>query len=303
MRFDQLSKSLLRDTLAVGGQIHSEHEVPGATQTIDGWFVPDPARRPALDQRGLLGRLSRSIPALLEPFHDPPDIGEVRACIHKQLALDRHRQREAARAQEKRPPFPRLWILSAGRPRRVLKAYGFTPMPGWPLGCWRRSKADALGLIVIRDLPPVRDTLMLRLMGRGAVLRRAVADLGRLPEDAWERQVAMHHLMQFRIVVKDNPTDDEEREYLMSTQSLYESWVQQTRDEGRKEGLKEGHLAMARRSIRTVYEARLGPMPATLVEKLDATEDLARLEAWQAQVAVGSAEEIAAALAPGGERS
>lgn len=295
MRFDQLSKSLLRDTLAVGGQVHSEHEVPGATQTIDGWFVPDPARRPALIQRGLLGRLSRSIPALLEPFHDPPDIGEVRACIHKQLALDRHRQREAARTQEKqekRPPFPRLWILSAGRPRRVLKAYGFTPMPGWPPGCWRRSKADALSLIVIRDLPPVRDTLMLRLMGRGAVLRRALADLDRLPEDAWERQVAMHHLMQLRIVVKDNPTDDEEREYLMTTQSLYEAWVKQTRDEGHK----LGELAMARRGIRAIYEARLGPMPATLVAILDATEDLARLEAWQVQVAVGSAEEIAAAL-------
>jgi hypothetical protein len=47
-------------------------------------------------------------------------------------------------------------MFSAGRAERVLKGYGFTPLRGWPPGFHERWKEDAIGLVVLRDLPRTR---------------------------------------------------------------------------------------------------------------------------------------------------
>ncbi|MGK4005877.1 hypothetical protein WMF31_24840 [Sorangium sp. So ce1036] len=318
-RFDQLSKALLEDTLAVGGRLVPEKEVASEVQSIDGWFVPDPGRRGALSGRGLLGRMVLDASGLLEAFHEPPDIDEVRACVHKQLTVDLQQLRATPRGvAAPRPPFPSLWIISAGRPERVLAAYQFIRLAGWPPGFWGRCEADAVGLVVVRDLPPGRDTLMLRLMGRGAVQTAAIAELMQLPEDAWERRVAVEHLVAFRFKLPQDGSH-EDREYMMSTENLYETWRERFREECRKlgldeglkqgldeglkrgldEGLKRGLNEARKQGLREVYEARFGPMPANLVAILEATDDEARLKSWNVLAAVGSAEEFAAALAAG----
>mgnify|MGYP000152003446 CR=1 FL=1 len=318
-RYDQLSKFLMRDALAVGGQLHPQHEIATEVQATDGWFVPDAARATNLAARGLLGRLFSGVPALLEPFHEPPDVDEIRACIHKQLAADLLRLREAERRRSRppRPPFPLLWVISGGRPETVLSKYGFTEIPEWPSGCFQRCEADAFGLIVIPDLPRERDTLILRLMGRKEVQAGALEDLQRLEEDAWEREVALKHLLAFRF---ETPKDgsDEDREYLMNTEEIYATWLKRTQDEargkaldegkklgldeGKRQGIDEGKRQGLRRNICAVYEARLGPMPEALRVVVDATDDMAQLEAWVVLVAIGSAGEIAEALAGGKRR-
>ena len=324
--FDALGKGLLRGTLHHGGDLHPAHEVTSPSQSVDGWFQPDPARDDQLRHRGTLGRMARGDPALFEPFHDPPDLDEVRDCIHKQLAVDRTRRRKARRDGAPRPPFPKLWLISAGRPRGVLHAYGFKPMRGWPEGFWQRSKPDALGLVVVRDLPGTRDTLMLRLMGAGPVLREAIAELQRLPGEAWERHVAMPLLLATRF---DLPQDGSEEalEYMMSTQSLYEQWYQQVTEQGRSDGLKrgleqgvaqgfqrgiekgiekgieqgreQGREQALRQALLTVYRARFGGVPAEVAAIVDAAHELPRLERWIEKVAACSAEDFAAELRAG----
>ena len=64
-------------------------------------------------------------------------------------------------------------------------------------------------MVVIRDLPRIRDTLLLRLMGEGAVLVEALAELEQLPEDARERQVTLASLVAFRIQISHDSTDEE----------------------------------------------------------------------------------------------
>jgi hypothetical protein len=180
--FDQLTQSLLDDTLNIGGRIFRQHEVPGEVQTVD-------AGRPA-----------------------------------------------------------------GGRPH--LGSAAAVPAP---VGHLRRSSG------------------------------------------AWERKVALRHLVALRFELPQDGSD-EDREFLMSTSNLFETFLQQHRDEAMQLGLEQGRKGL-RRGIRTVYESRFGPMPAALVAALDATDDLSRLEAWLPKAAIGSAEEIAAALAAGASGS
>ena len=181
--FDQLAKRIVERALAPAGPVLIQHEIAPDTRAADIWFEPDPAREAVLRERGLFGRLM-SRPSLLEPFHGTPDLDDMRACVHKQLSLDQTRLAKARREKRSRPPFPHLWVPSTGRPVGVFEAYGFTPMPGFPPGCWGRREADAVGIVVLRELPRDRDTLFLRLMAADEVLAEAIVELLGLPEDA-----------------------------------------------------------------------------------------------------------------------
>lgn len=243
--FDQLAKALLDRTLDPMGRLERQYEIRGEVQAVDAWFLPSPALSAALAGHGLLGRMA-SQATMFEAFHKPPCVDDLRGCVHKQLAVHLQLRREARavrRHRAERPPFPRLWVISAGVPRTVIRAYGFKRMFGWPTGFWQRKRVDALGLVVVSELPCTRDTLMLRLMGNGEVLKQAFVEVHRLPADTWEHQAAIPVLNELRLHVPKNPSS-EVKEFLMSTQITHEEWLNQHRTEamniGRAEGVREG---------------------------------------------------------------
>ena len=56
-RFDQLAKNILRDALQLLGTVETQAEVFSAPQAIDVWCVPDPARRAAGLDLGMLAQI------------------------------------------------------------------------------------------------------------------------------------------------------------------------------------------------------------------------------------------------------
>src|SRR5580692_3993727 len=81
---DQFSKNILRDALSRASTSETEVEVLAATQRIDVYAVPDPARAAERGQMGLLGWLSEE-PSVFEPFRNTPSLVRVRQCLRKQL--------------------------------------------------------------------------------------------------------------------------------------------------------------------------------------------------------------------------
>jgi hypothetical protein len=126
MQFDQLAKSILDKLLRPVGTVHPQHEVRSTVQAVDIWFEPQPGHAAERARLGPLGRISEEA-CMLEPFHEAPGLREVRACIRKQYNLA-HWQEHEARSTPDEPPFPRLWILSAGRPESVLSGYEMRSM-------------------------------------------------------------------------------------------------------------------------------------------------------------------------------
>jgi hypothetical protein len=294
--YGQLAKKIVDRALPLVGAVHIEHEIPIAdAQSGDVYFVPEPGKEAERAHIGYLDHLTRE-PCLLEMMHSTPGPVVVRDNVRKQLTLDHAIALDAAKQKRPRPALLRLWMLCAGRPREVLAGYGFTRAKGMPAGFWVRSRLDSVGIVVLSELPRRRDTLLLRLFGRGKVLEQAIADLKALPEDAKEREIAYAPLVALRFEVAQDPNPDQEaRAFLMATQDLYEQWETRVKNDGRAEGRQEGLLV----TLASIYEGRFGLMPDRLQKALAKKADLETIGKWVTLFTTASAKEIAAAVRKG----
>jgi len=76
---------------------------------------------------------------------------------------------------------------------------------GFARGVYQAPSVLHTGLVVLSQLPETPSTLILRLMGTGRTLQRALAELERLPEDARERHVAVPALLEYRAALLEQP--------------------------------------------------------------------------------------------------
>jgi hypothetical protein len=286
---DQFSKNVLREALSRASATETEVEVLAATQKIDVYCVPDPARDAERAHMGLIGELS-AVPTMFEPFHDTPSFRHVRTCLRKQLTWAHELERRArAAAGSPSPsetsevdedpdastpgavPYPVLVVISPGRAETALRAFGCTASRP---GVYDAVEEWAVRILVLAELPRTRDTLLLRLLSKGRIYDDALADLAALPEDAWERGVAMPILVCLRPETKEasGVNNVEIREWFEGVQA-------QKRDEGRKEGRdegrKEGELTVLLRLLR----ARFGELSASAMARIEAA-DVEDLERW-----------------------
>lgn len=291
-RSDQFAKNLLRDALSRAGASETEVEVLAATQKIDVYSAPDPARAAERAEMGLLGELSAE-PSLFEPFHDTPALAKVRRCINKQHTWHHEltrRARAAAAAvdadlEDSAQPavaFPALVVISPGRPETVLDGYGCQAVrPGVYHAVW----GLVLRIVVLAELPRTRETLLLRLLGPRRLLREALADLAVLPGDAWERTLATPLLVHFRL--GNEHATNQEDDMSAEIRAWFEDYEKKLRTEAsteaRKEGIKEGIKEGERNSLLRILRVRFGELPAVAVARIEAA-DMADLERWGERV-------------------
>jgi hypothetical protein len=195
----------------------------------------------------------------------------------------------------------------------VIEGFTLAPMAHWPAGFLEAAPALGLYVVVLRDLPRERDTLLLRLLCAGAVMNEALRELARLPRTAWERGVVLPHLIAWRMEMPQDlhALTPEEKDFLMSTDELYEQWKRKVEAEGlrkgltkgrregltkgRREGLREGAEQALRSTLLAVYKARFGGAPPqALSAAIEATHEAGTLRRWSVLVSTRPAEEIAA---------
>jgi hypothetical protein len=281
-RHDRFVKKLLRRTLEPEGSFTAEMDVSPDAQRFDGYFVPHRAH--AARRRDLLDRLTTRACAF-EAFRAAPGPAEIEGCVRK--ILNARHVLSLARPPK---PLPSLWVLCAGDPREGLAHAGAMAKRGFARGVYQTPPVLHTGLVVLSQLPETPNTLILRLMGAGRTLKHALAELERLPEDARERHVALPALLEYRLVLLEQPTrTPEEEEFLMDTQDI----VQRLKDEGRREGR---HEAM-QNNLLTIYRTRFGSVPRKVRAAVERTRDDAALARWVEIFVARSTAEIAAAVA------
>lgn len=118
-RADQLSKSLLRDALSCASASlpDTEVEVLAATQKIDVYAVPNPARTAERARMGLLGELSAE-PSLFEPFRCTPNLARARRLLCKQLTWHHESSVVPAQRPAQRPTHQRTIPMTTMTRRR-----------------------------------------------------------------------------------------------------------------------------------------------------------------------------------------
>ena len=253
--FDQLAKQLLTAALQPFGTVRPEVEIVAEAQSADVEFLTSvTASRLPGPEDGLLGQLVAHS-CLFEAFHQAPTPEDVLACLGKFLLWQRA-------SSQRGPHDGALWLLCGGRPTSALTGLGLQASAAWPAGVYLPPDAPALrlGVVVLSELPRQRSTLLLRLLGAGAVLRDAARDLADLPGDAPERQVALPVLtkLRFEVPTETGARTPEEEEFVMTTQELFEQYQQNVRNEGVQVGLQkgrqEGRQEGLREAIRTACE-------------------------------------------------
>jgi flagellar biosynthesis/type III secretory pathway protein FliH len=139
-------------------------------------------------------------------------------------------------------------------------------------------------------LPVTRDTLLVRLLGAGAVLKQAITELQALPAQAAERRLALPILLELRLAVPSDPAQQtsDDQEFLMSTYPLAEAWrraaieegVQQGLEQGVQQGLEQGERQLLLRQLRR----RFGAEVDGAVEGRVATAAVEQIELWADRV-------------------
>jgi hypothetical protein len=175
-------------------------------------------------------------------------------------------------------------------------------MACWPPGIYEGPPLLWTRLVVVNELPMTRDTLLVRLLGAGSVLKQAIAELKALQAEAPERTLALPILLRLRLTVPRDPakqtTDDQE--FLMDTQDIVETWRREAIQEGVAKGLEQGLEKGVRQgvahSLVEVYEARFGAMPEDLRAVVEDTDDEPTLVAWLRLAGTRRADEIGAAI-------
>lgn len=275
-RFDQLGKQIGQRALKLCGTTVAHDEISPDAQHADLRHEPVVSRTAERAQLGLLGRLTSTL-CLLELYGHAPGEDEVLACLGKLIAFRQKRARTFRRQrrpqQEGAPVKPFLWILSAGRPDAVLEGLECVPAQAWPAGVYLGPSLLRLGIVVARELPRERSTLLVRLMAGGALLPQTVEELSTLPGHAHERAVAEPILLNLEHALSQKPgRTHEEQEFIVT---MHNSW-----EKARKQGLDKGRAQEAAKAVLTVLRTRGIRVPKEARERILAQKDPELLNRW-----------------------
>lgn len=178
--YDQFSKDYLETILTPYGQIETAKQVADEVREIDLYFIPNSRILPP--ELGLIGRLAIT-PCLFEPYRNPVTVKEIGDCLLKLLALTSQLQRIASRNKERLSPseLPKLWIITPTASKRILAEFGAQTQV--ESGVYQLANSLRTGIIVIHQLTVTKETLWLRLLGRGKVQQQGIDELLSLPRD------------------------------------------------------------------------------------------------------------------------
>jgi hypothetical protein len=281
---DQFAKDYLQELLSPLGKVQISYEIVSEVRAVDVFFVPASHPSEFFDRLGLLGDLART-EALFEPYRNPVSWNEVRKCQGRLIDVfadcERKAKREKRRIREQE--LPMLWILTPTASQRLLKAFACQPIEGEKAmrGVYRLPEGTRTGLVAIHQLPQIPQTLWLRVLGRGNVQEKAIAELAALPADNPLRENALQSIYQLQAQLstrlqQDEKLDREDRELIMAIAPLFreqlaaarlqglEEGLEQGLERGLEQGLEQGRIEGQRSVLENFLQVRLGELDPIL---------------------------------------
>jgi hypothetical protein len=213
-------------------------QVAGEVREIDVWFSPNQSVNTVEASRlGLLGRFATT-PAILEPFRNAATPTEICSCLLKLLEIRGEYERDAKRDKQllTESSLPMLWILSPTASESVLEGFAaISDEENWETGIYFLPKYLRTAIVAIHQLPKTRETLWLRILGKGRVQSTAIDELEALPADEPLRSRALELLYSLKttLEVKQN-IDEEDRELIMRLSPLYTQRLEEAEQRGER---------------------------------------------------------------------
>jgi hypothetical protein len=98
------------------------------------------------------------------------------------------------------------------------------------------------GLVAIHQLPHTKETMWLRILGKGGVQQEAIKELAGMAVDDPVRDCALELLydLQSNLQANNRKLQVEDRELIMALAPLYRQQIEAAREEGIERGIAEG---------------------------------------------------------------
>jgi hypothetical protein len=242
---DRFAKEFLEELLSPIGQVKIGRDVTSEVREIDVYFTPSTAIPSYSASLGLLGKMA-STTAIFEPFRNPANVSEICSCLGKLLdvrgELERQSRRENTRYDDAQ--LPRLWILMPTASKALVDSFNAIPdTQNWMQGIYFLGESLRTAIVAIHQLPETPETLWLRILGKGGVQQRAIAQLSALATDDPLRMIALELLYRLQShLVADTPQEiePEERELIMAIAPLFREQIQAAQQQAREQGLQQG---------------------------------------------------------------
>jgi len=271
--FDFFAKALIEAALDRCAEVRVQHPVSDETLYADTVIDPIADARESLSARGMLGRIARE-PCLIELFSGRVGLAELDVAMARASML-RRSPGSSDRA---------LWVITPSRPGGVLRAWSLAPSDHWGEGVYIGRARRGPRVIVTSELAAIRDTLLLRLMGRDGVLRRAIDDALALPHDAWERRFVHRLLLR---VDRDLPRMVGVAQIAEELMLRYQQIVKEEQDriaearaQGRALGAALGEVQGEANALRAVLHARGFMVTHEFERRIAECRDLPTLRRW-----------------------
>ena len=248
-----------------------DREVAGEVREIDVWFSPNKSVNPTeVSRLGLLGRFTAT-PAILEPFRNAATPTEICSCLLKLLEVRGEYERDAKRNKQQltESSLPMLWILSPTASQSVLEGFAAISDDGkWGTGIYFLPRYLRTAIVAIHQLPKTRETLWLRILGKGRVQNTAIDELEALPIDEPLRSRALELLFSLKTTLEVSQNiDKEDRELIMRLSPLYTQKLEEAERRGERKGQIEGQKKL----VETLLKSRFGSLDnqlSTVIEPL-----------------------------------
>jgi Domain of unknown function (DUF4351) len=271
---DKFAKDYLEQLLKDYGEFKSSEKVAGEIKEIDVLFTPAKQQSSNLQVLGLLGRFAEN-PAIVEPFRNPASTDEICDCILKLLEVKALLRREAKTNKTKLQDseIPKLWVLTPTVSETRLSSFGTIQKSGWLSGVHFLPDALRTAIVAIHQLPPIPETLWLRLLGRGSVQSQAIVELQALPLNHPYQKTTLELVYNLRENLRVNQQlEADDRELIMRLEPLYQRDREQAKQEGLQQGLQQGRQEGRQEGeqdlILRLINRRIGEIDASLIERI-----------------------------------
>jgi hypothetical protein len=273
---DQFAKELLSGLLETVGTARTEVEVTSEVRSIDLLFVPLPEKAADREKLGLLGRMAATA-CLIEPYRNPPAHLEIRNCQMRLFIQHSAHLREAKRKKQKlrEADYEMLWVVGPTVSKTILADFRAEETQEWGNGVYFLGKGEHTALVAVHKLVLGRDTLWLRILGKGKTQKRAVDEVLALPKDDPLRNLALELVASWTIrTEQQSDLSPEEQQIIMNVSSAYAEWKQQTLQEGEL----RGRQAAAREILLQLLAHKFGSLSAQVISQIQAIADTEKLE-------------------------
>jgi hypothetical protein len=128
-------------------------------------------------------------------------------------------------------------------------------------------------IVVLHQLPETPETMWLRILGKGGVQQRAIAELSSLATDDPLRIIALellYRLQSHLVVETQEELEPEERELIMAIAPLFQQQIQAAQ----QQGLEQGRQAQQRLILENFLRVRFGEINSKMTAFLSPISNL-----------------------------